>query len=68
MSSTHYFTITMHGHHHVVKHAEKRPFKAADGTSMQIQQGNYLNKGLLLCGVLRYGETLDQWKKRTNHA
>lgn len=53
-----YQTIKVHGRVHVVCPSGSRH-------TFMHENANYLNTGKALCGVLKKGETLDNWKKRT---
>jgi hypothetical protein len=55
-------TIIVHGRTHVLTES-KRNDNVEDGQT-KIEQPNYLGTGMALCGVLRPGETLEEWKKR----
>jgi len=59
-------TIMVCGKTHVVCRIEDRPneSKRKDGSTVTIEQPNYLGLGVALCGVLKENETLEKWIKK----
>ena len=54
---TNYSTITVYGHTHVLIICDTRE-------NSNMPAANYRNTGKALCGVMREGETLDQFLER----
>ena len=62
MGSKSYSTIEVCGKTHVLTINEDRRTKLYKGQLME--NANYRGTGLALCGVLKTGKNLEQWKKR----
>ena len=72
---TEYKTCIVHGHEHVVAFSDRKQYSYTakendkDGNiisvrKIDIAKPNYLGiDGMCLCGVLKKGETLEQWIK-----
>ena len=56
-AETNYSTISVNGHNHVLIISDTR-----DNSNMPA--ANYRNTGKALCGVMRKGETLEQFLER----
>lgn len=55
-----YKTILVKGHIHVVRQYQR--------STESVPDANYLSiKNLMLCGVLKKGETLEQWRTAKEH-
>lgn len=58
-----YTLLKVHGREHVLKSpGRERGTKLANGEELPMP--NYMGTGLALCGILRQGETLEDFKKR----
>jgi len=53
--------IKVHGKRHVVNQSSREPYSVQ---GRHIPAPNYQNMGVAFCGILREGETLEQWCER----
>ena len=65
---TKYRTILGKGRLHVVKLQPRYGVMLVNGFREEVPSPNYLGiKNVVLCGVLKVGETLDQWRTAKEH-
>lgn len=63
-----YKTILVKGHIHVVRQYQRGGVMRVKDSTEPVPESNYLGiKNLMLCGVLKKGETLDQWRTAKEH-
>ncbi len=70
-----YKTIEVHGQHHVVRETKRQPSLRGLTQGVVIEEPNYKNTGMALCGILKKDQTLAEFiegfelkkgKKKTN--
>ena len=59
-----YKILEVCGRFHVLTDCDRPMTIIFNGKEQKIDQANYMKTGLALCGVLRQGETLEQWIRR----
>ena len=60
-----YITMRVNGRTHVVRQFNRRKYRTKQYPggmeTVYTPAPNYLGTGMALCGVLRYGQTLEEW-------
>lgn len=68
----HYKILKVAGQEHVLRHVDRSEtfYLSVGGEKVKnkLPDANYLGTGMALCGVLRKGESLKKFLKRTNNS